>query len=379
MSPATGDDRVVTLHVGTPKSGTTFLQRELAHRRSALRERGFLYPGKRAGHFVEALSLRERGFRGHQYDGAEGAWDRVAAAVNGFDGPALISHEILGGSDVETIQRAADSFPDRTVRVVITCRDLGRQLPAVWQEGVKNGDTIRYADFLAHNFEVWSGPDTRKGIWSGQNLAGMGRRWGSVVGPENVCFVTVPPPSSGTGDLWDRFSEAVSLPDVDVAPADTPGNPSLGTVETELLRRLTERLPDDVPWPQQSRTVKKGFAQRNLVAHRTAGSLTVPEDRRDDTRRLAAEMVEELRTGGYHIVGDLADLEPSFRDGTLPDEVGDDQLLGLALDLLVPLVLSGQADPRTQRRARSRRRGAGSAGAERARSVLARLRSRLGR
>lgn len=333
---------VVTLHVGTPKSGTTFLQRELSRHRERLRAAGLLYPGSNPSHFIEAMSLRERGFRGHQYDAAEGAWERLAEEVAGFDGPALVSHEMIGGSDPSTIQRAVDSFPGRTVRVVVTCRDLGRQLPAVWQEGVKNGKTESYADFLDAGLGGWQGLSSRKGVWNGQNLAALGRRWGSVVGPDNVVFVTVPPPGSGTGDLWERFAEAVGLPDLDQGVRDRPGNPSMGTVETELLRRLVERLPEDLPWPKHSRQVKRRFAQNRLVKHHTGGSLTVPDAYRDRTAEVVDAMLAEVRDGGYRVVGDLDDLRPHYRDGTDPDAVGDDQLLSLALDLLVPLVLSDE-------------------------------------
>lgn len=369
--------RVVTLHVGTPKSGTTFLQRELGRRRAKLREHGFLYPGDRAGHFLEALSLRERGFHGHEYEAAEGAWERLVEEIHAFDGPVLISHEILGGSQMESIERAAASFPDHTVRAIITCRDLGRQLPAVWQEGVKNGSTERYEDFLASNFAVWSGPESRKGIWSGQNLAGMGRRWGGVLGNENVCFVTVPPPGGDTDALWDRFSEAVALPDVQLPPSSRVGNPSLGTVETELLRRLGGHLPEGLAWPQQSRMVKKRFAQKVLVAHHTGGSLTVPDRWQGATRDVAQAMIDEIRVGGFPAVGDLSDLEPSFRPGgTLPDEIETEQLLDLALELLVPMVLNGDARPPG-----SRRKSGGRQSEEAAKrpAVLGRARARLAR
>jgi len=374
---APDDGPVVTLHVGTPKSGTTFLQRELSRNRAALRQAGLLYPGSNPSHFIEAMSLRERGFRGHQYDAAEGAWDRLAEEVAGFDGPALVSHEMIGGSDRAVIQRAVDSFPGRPVRVVVTCRDLGRQLPAVWQEGVKNGNTESYADFLAQGLDGWDGNASRRGVWSGQNLAALGRRWGSVVGEENVLFVTVPPPGAGTGDLWGRFVEAVGLPDIDYGLRDKPGNPSMGTVETELLRRLTARLPEDLPWPRHSRQVKRRFAQNRLVEHHTGGSLTVPEAWRSRTEEIVAEMLGEIRDGGYRVVGDLDDLQPHYKDGTDPDAVGDDQLLSLALDLLVPLVLADE--PRGRRApAQPAEEPARVAVASRARGLAGRVVRRLG-
>jgi hypothetical protein len=340
------DGHPVTFHIGTPKSGTTSLQNILARNRDLLREHGFLYPGRNQGHFIEAMSLREGGFRGHEFENAEGAWDRVVAEVLAHEGPTLISHEILGGSKRKIVQRAAESLPGRRLRVVITCRDLGRQFPAVWQEGVKNGDTVTYSDFLASSFEGWDGPGASGGMWRGQNLASVADRWGSVVGHENVVIVTVPPSGADKDVLWRRFVEAVGLPDLDYVVPDLPRNPSLGTVETELLRRVVARLPQDLPWPTYARQVKRRLAQKRLVKEKAGGSLSVPPAHHDDVRRVSAEMLEAIRDQGCQVVGDLADLEPAFAPGgTSPDDVTEAQLLERALDVLVPLVLNDGPKP----------------------------------
>lgn len=354
MCAAPQDGHPVTFHVGTPKSGTTSLQNILAGNRDLLRAHGFLYPGSNQGHFIEAMSLREGGFRGHEFESAEGAWDRTVAEVMAHDGPTLISHEILGGSRSQVVQRAAESLPGRRLRVVITCRDLGRQFPAVWQEGVKNGDTVTYSQFLADSFAGWEGPEATSGIWRGQNLASVADRWGSVVGHENVVIVTVPPSGADKDVLWRRFVEAVGLPDVEYAVPDAPRNPSLGTVETELLRRVVARLPEDLPWPTFARQVKRRLAQRRLVKQKAGGSLSVPASYHDDVRRVSAEMLAAVTAHGCPVVGDLADLEPAFPPGgTSPDDVTDAQLLERALDVLVPLVLADgpqpAAEPRTRR------------------------------
>ena len=346
-----GEQPVVTLHVGTPKSGTTSLQNILARNRALLRDHGYLYPGERAGHFIEALDLRDSGFRGHRFEGTEGAWDRVVEQVLAHDGPALLSHEVIGGSTRKVVKRAVRSFRKREVHVVVTCRDLGRQLPAVWQEGVKNGDTATYTEFLHQTLGEWKGVGSGTGMWRGQDLAGMGERWAAhLADPAHVHFVTVPPAGADSDVLWERFREATGLPDAEYAIPDVPRNPSMGTVETELVRRLVERLPDDVPWPTFARQVKRRLAQRRLVNHKAGGALGVPGEFRAATEQIAATVVEGLRAGGFSVHGDLADLTPAFReDSTAPDEVSDAQLLERALEVLAPLVLRDQPDPKAAR------------------------------
>jgi hypothetical protein len=345
VPPMKGERHVVTLHVGTPKSGTTSLQNILARNRSLLREHGYLYPGRKPGHFIEALDLRDSGFRGHRFEGSEGAWDRVVDEVLAHDGPAMLSHEVIGGSTTKVVKRAVKSFRRRDVHVVVTCRDLARQLPAVWQEGVKNGDTATYSAFLEQTLGEWHGVGTGTGMWRGQDLAGMGQRWATHVGPGNVHFVTVPPSGADHDVLWQRFRAATGLPEADYVVPDTPRNPSMGTVETELLRRVVERLPDDVPWPTFARQVKRRLAQRRLVNHKAGGSLGVPVEFRPAAEEISGTVVEALRTGGFTIHGDLADLAPAFRDDTTaPDEVTAEQLLDRALEVLAPLVLRDQPE-----------------------------------
>ncbi len=336
---------VVTLHVGTPKSGTTSLQNILARNRERLRRHGYLYPGENAGHFLESLSLRGSGFRGHSFPAAEGAWDRVVADVLAHDGPALLSHETFGGARPRVVEQAVRSFPGRTVRVVITCRDLGRQLPAVWQEGVKNGDTDSYAEFLATAFAQRDGDRAVAGAWRGQDLASMASRWAQGVGAENVVLVTVPPSGSDRDLLWQRFRSATGLPEADYAVPPKARNESLGTVETELLRRVVARLPEDLPHPVFARQVKRRLAQRRLAGERVGGSLGVPEDYRARTAEVTEEVVAALRAGGYPVVGDLEDLRAAPPEGTDPGLVADAALLDRALDLLVPLVLGDRPGP----------------------------------
>jgi hypothetical protein len=333
--------RLLTLHVGTPKSGTTYLQGLLGRNRKQLREVGLLYPGRRPSHFLEAMGVREAGFRGHTYDNAPQAWAKAVEAIRGHDGPALLSHESLGGSKREVIERVVATFPDHEIRVVVTCRDLGRQLPAVWQEKVKNGDAERYEPFLDKALDRWDGLRTLSGMWRSQNLAAIGRRWAKVVGTDHVSFVTVPLPGAEHNVLWDRFRQAVGIPDAAFEPLPDVRNPSLGAVETELLRRLTEQLPEDLPWPQHSRKVKRRFAERELTQQQQAGGpLIVPADRRPRFDEISAAMVDAVRENGYPVIGDLAELTPTYRDnGMSADAVTDAQLLERTLQLMVPLVL----------------------------------------
>ena len=72
---------------------------------------------------------------------AIGAWDELAAAVRKAPGTAIISHEILATASRSQVGRALESVGHGTgteVHVILSVRDLVRQIPAEWQENVKH-------------------------------------------------------------------------------------------------------------------------------------------------------------------------------------------------------------------------------------------------
>ena len=100
----------VLLHVGTPKTGTSYLQDVLFRNRRAARRHGILYPADRFdAHFLAALDLMRLPWGGLEAE-AVGAWDRLADAVRALrTATAIISHEILATASRAQIGRALDS------------------------------------------------------------------------------------------------------------------------------------------------------------------------------------------------------------------------------------------------------------------------------
>ena len=140
--------RKVIVHVGAPKTGTSFLQDLLFTHREVLAEQGILYPADRFdAHFLAALDLMELQWGGLEKQ-AVGAWDRLAEQVRGWTGTVVVSHEILATASPAQVSRAFESFGDCEVHVLASARDLVRQIPAEWQENVKHRRVVGYRDFL---------------------------------------------------------------------------------------------------------------------------------------------------------------------------------------------------------------------------------------
>jgi hypothetical protein len=333
----------VIVHVGTPKTGTSFVQDVLFLNRDTLAQQGILYPADRFDeHFLAALDLMELHWGGLETQ-AVGAWDRLAERVRAWDGTVIISHEILATASRQQVRRAFDSFGDAEVHVVLSARDLVRQIPAEWQENVKHRRGLDYAGFLAKITDpARADGELASWFWGVQEVPDILDRWAGTLPPERVHLVTVPKPGAPRDLLWRRFAQVLGLDPDALAPETTRGNPSMGVPETALVRRINKRVNGGTLVNEDYRRLV-----RELLAHRTlsqrSGSprLALPPAVRTWAAELSDRWIAELETRGYDVVGSLDDLRPSpaadetYVDPDTPDEAA---VADAAVDAIVALL-----------------------------------------
>lgn len=326
--------RSVYVHIGAPKSGTTFLQNALWSHRGSLADDGVLYPYRRpTEHFEAMLDLREQGWGNISPRRIDGAWQRVARRVQEWDGHAVVlTNELLGRASATQISRLLDSVAPARVEVIYTARDLARQLASSWQEQVKHNLAVTFDDFLAEMVD--HSPDTEppfaRHFWPLQDAGHLLARWREVVGHERIHLITVPPRGGARQVLWRRFCATAGL-DPDRYGVEFPvGNVGLGAAEAEFFRRVNAGIADMTP-RDYAAVVRNGLMRD--VADADAERLAVPKQHFDEVRERAADLVRVLREEDYHVVGDLDELVPEPADHSgrgLTSEVGDDRLLALA-------------------------------------------------
>ena len=202
--------RRVFLHIGTPKSGTTYLQEKLALNRDAIAEQGLSYPSTRTGnHFEAALDLIEERWAG-QLEVARGQWGALVGEARKASGDVLVSHEILAAASPAQVATAMAAFADDEVHIVLTARDLARQIPAEWQENIKHRGRRSFAKFNSMivkarrtNPDLW--------FWRVQAIPDVLTRWGNGLPPARIHVVTVPPRDEPRDLLWRRFAGVVGI------------------------------------------------------------------------------------------------------------------------------------------------------------------------
>lgn len=328
----------VHLHVGAPKSGTTYLQRVLETNRDALGEAGVLVVGERHLDRVHAaMAVREDPRLESLPPEAATAWQRLVAQVRAWPGPsAVLSYELFAGADAEQVARALADLDGLEVHVVITARDLAAAVPSAWQERLKFA--------LTTPLEQWRPRPESAGAraewgWRTMDPAGVAARWGAGLPPDRVHVVTVPRSGADRTELWRRFAEACDLPVTGLALEPQAANESLGVVAAELLRRVNEQVGDRVSGNRQQALWLRDTLAHGVLAGLGRERIGLTDAQLQEAAERADAAVEAVRAARYSVHGDLEDLRARPVDGRTPGEVTDAELLETATEALVRLLL----------------------------------------
>jgi len=335
---------VVYLHIGEPKCGTTYLQHIAWRNRDELRRQGLIVPGGRpADVFRASQDLRELPVpAGDPGPSWHGAWDALVEQANRTPRAALISQEHLCGATEHQALRALRSLAHAEVHIVVTVRDFVSLLPAEWQETVKHRNARAWQGWLSDIRGSEGGDpsgDRTRWFWRAHDTMAVLRRWSVGIPAERVHVITVPQSRTRPTLLWERFAGVLG---VDPATVDTTGaraNATLGVAETEMLRRLNQRLPADLPQWFYAQEVKGQIAHRALAARPPGPRPQLPDEYAAWAMARGERIAAELAGSGYHIAGDLAELRGTATSApATPTEPSDTDVLDAALDTLAHLL-----------------------------------------
>lgn len=314
----------VVVHVGCPKTGTTGLQHRLFVNQVGLADQGYFYPAERPDqHFLAAVDVLEIPWGGQVSADAVDAWDSLAASVVASGQHAIVSHELLARATPAQIRRITSSFGEAEVAVVITARDLGRLIPAEYQEHLKYGNTFAYATFL----ERLRTPDVDDVAgelaaltWDVQDVPAIAERWAEAVGAERIAIATVPHAGAPRDELVERFAAVAGF---DVAALEPPDeieereNRSFGAVEVGWLRRFNEL--NTMVDPQYGDFIRDRLVARFATSEVPSAPLVLPPAHHPWVSARSREWVAALARAGYRVAGDLAELLPGEPTGEFVD------------------------------------------------------------
>ncbi|MGH3482608.1 MAG: glycosyltransferase [Nocardioidaceae bacterium] len=330
----------VFLHIGAPKSGTTFLQTVLWNNRAQLDSADVLLPGKNLFDYNLAITaIRNPRPRNNLQRKAKATWRRLREEIDDWSGDAIITNEWFVRATDEQAAQAREELGGVELHIVHTARAFVHQIPAAWQETLKVGRGWSLADFIA-------GLDDDEAQWSWWTLdpALAVARWAGDLPPSHVHVVTVPPKGSDPALLWKRMAGVIGVqPDgYDVTAAQQ--NESLGAEAARLLERMGPVLrtaidADEGHWTEQYRWIRRYLGHEVLVP--LGGSrIGVNSEQAAALHERSVTSTAALEQAGYDVVGNLDDLRlseppPGSRD---PSEVTDAEMLDVAGPVVAELL-----------------------------------------
>lgn len=332
------------LHIGPAKTGTTSLQSGFHSNRTALEPFGVQYAGRgsqpRAAAGAIATGSR---IAGHKR-GVE-AWPELVAEVQGSTAKRIvISSETFARAGDDGAKAVIDAFGADRTHVVITMRPLVDMLPSSWQQYVQTGARRTYEDWLD---EMLNSPDTVNGaqpeFWRKTRIDALARRWGALVGPEQVTVVSL---ANRPRDFVLRtFEQFTGLPNGTLVPDPASENASLGFGVVEVVRRFNELFAER---PGATADLQARLVEFGAIRHlrRTPEVLAadfrigVPVWAADRAARIMLDMNRGLRDAGVRVVGDLDALtvpsRPPVESVAAPTTVSTEA----AAELLVGMMLA---------------------------------------
>ncbi len=338
------------MHIGLQKTGTSYLQSVFWQSQAALTEQGLaMLPGTKKQTFRVMLAARDRIRPG--VDGAEvgGALDRLrarlgdAAGVPGAPTRYLLTEESLAPMTTEQVRRLLDVLAGTEVHLVLTVRDLARQVPSVWQQKVTSRRRYTFDDYLS---AVVDRRRRSRDFWANQDVPAVLQRWAGEVPPHRTHLVTVPPSGGDPEELLARFCRVLEIDPGGLDTAVPRRNVSLGLVQTELLRRVNVELGPRLRRREAYRAAGKMYLGKRILSAQGGVPARLPARLEEWCREVSAQHIEAIRRSGVHVVGSLEDLVPVAESfAATPQQVSDAEVAQAAAAAIATMLAEPRRTP----------------------------------
>jgi hypothetical protein len=325
----------VYLHIGLPKTATSYLQTIIWSNRESLRRSGVVVPGdRRSDHLWASREVREDPHQQRAPELHRTAWTRLQRELASSPGTGLISHEFFAAASADQARDMVTALGPAEVHVIVTAREPLGLFTASWQESLKNGSTTPMADY---GRRVSKSP-TAIWNWRTLDLRLVLQRWSQAVQPGRI-HVLVLDPEAGRDDIWRRFAGLLEVdPDVVDLSQSFP-NTSMGVAEAETLRRINMRLEGFDRAFDKGVYIRTFLADERLVPRR--GEKFWPEpDQVAECRSRAQASVSYLQTAGFDVAGRVEHLlvPDELEHRRVPASVTDSEVADVAVGLAATML-----------------------------------------
>jgi hypothetical protein len=322
------------LHIGLPKTGTTYLQHILWSNKAGLAEVGLLLPGRhRRRHLLASLDVRDDPKLARRAGDVRAPWDDLVVECQQWPGNVVISHEFFAAAATEQVARMVEDLRGYEVHVIITARPMTELGLSRWQEWIKSGGLVSVDDYPQP--DSWDAID--EWGWASFDLDSVLARWGAVLPHERIHVLPMNRMRNAR-DLWLTFARVLGVDGhaFDAPPA--PVNTSLGLVSIELLRRVNRHLTDFTSAADRGNWIR-GYLAEGTVLPRGKERFRAGAAKEQELVERGRLALARLRGGRYDVCGDLGPLEPTpARNARHPSDVRDDEMLAVSVQTIANML-----------------------------------------
>jgi len=308
--------KVVYLHIGPHKTGTTSLQSTLLKEVVQLRSLGVEYistPGRGNANF-SARAIRNK--PSQKLESAVAVpmsyWTDVVRAVRASSARAcVISGEGFADCNDEEIARIARDLAPSQLRIVLTLRPIAKILPSQWQQYVQNAMRREaFDEWLMGTLDEYDEVSSREdveGFWRRHQHDRLAAKWSNAdaLGKPIVVIADESEPAA----IMRGFEALLNLPPGTLMPGKNLSNRSLTLPEIELVRAYYNRLHDE---GFEQRVFRRGISIRPalyLKEQRTPAKsearVQIPTNRVERVKLIADQIVIGLKGQPLEVKGDL--------------------------------------------------------------------------
>ncbi|QSR25615.1 hypothetical protein CFH99_08270 [Nocardioides aromaticivorans] len=325
----------VFLHIGLPKTATSYLQTILWSSRDQLRAEGLLLPGtERRDHLWASRVVREGDAIRKRPEREQTSWDRLRAELAAWDGDGLVSHEFFAAASAEQAVAMVEALAPAQVEVVVTAREPLGLFTASWQESLKNKATTPMADYSRtvspNSTAIWN--------WRTLDLRLVLERWSQAV-PHDRIHVLPLDRTAPRDEIWHRFGGLLGLRTADYDLSQSFPNESMGVVEAEVLRRVNAHLDSFDKAFDRGVYIRTFLADERLVPRKGEPFWPYP-DQVADCRERSVAAIDYLTAHGVDVVGDIEHLRvpEELPVRRTPDSVTEAEVAAAATELVAVLL-----------------------------------------
>lgn len=319
-------ERVVMLHIGPHKTGTTAIQNALHNSRARLKDQDVRYAGKwQQAYLAARTAVGAAGTPGRRTNNPKVLNQLIKEVTNSPQGRVIVSSEGFAGGRDEAAAEVVRSFGvSRPVHIVITLRPLTKIVPSQWQQFVQNGLLKDYDSWLSEVFNDADDRSVTATFWKRHDHGALVKHWMAAAGgPDNVTVIAVD--ETDREMLMRTFERLVGVSSGTLVPKIESPNRSLTVAEIELVRNVNLAIGKE-PWAKEAyaKVMKDGVSDAMQIDRKPGPdevAITTPRWALDRAAAVGAASAQTIKSLGVRIIGDIDRIADMPSDAAIrPDD-----------------------------------------------------------